>query len=401
MVELLSLIFTSHFLETLKRLHRTLNIERLKMRKLLQKVFRRPISWLANKISSSPVRKNVFSSLSNLLENITVSNKSGPIIPFDIEKGKFIIFSDQHKGAKDLADDFRNAEPNYLAALQYYYGEEYVFINLGDSEELWESTPKTVIEKNRVTLLEEAKFLLAGRYHRIYGNHDLEWKYAIQQTLYLKPIFGDKLQVCEGLVLQTSYQNKNYSIFLTHGHQGDQKSDGNPFSTWVVAAIWTPIQRFFEISIDTISDSFELVDKHNIMMYEWSATQKDLVFISGHTHKPVFASLDHIERLAKQLEHAQASNDTEQVKYLTDQLEKRKTEYAGKKLIKTMAIPTYFNTGCCCFSDGDITGIEIADGFIRLIKWEIIDEKSTRRVLEESPLFYLFESLGLATNSTN
>lgn len=364
------------------------------MRKLLQKIFKKPITWLANKFSSSPVKKDVFSSLSSLLENITVNKKGGPVFPFDINTAKFIIFSDQHKGAKDLADDFRNAEPNYLAALQHYYTNDFVFINLGDSEELWESTPKTVIEKNRLTLLEEAKFLVDGRYHRVYGNHDLEWKYTIQQSLYLKPIFGDKLQVCEGLVLQTVYNDKNYSIFLTHGHQGDQKSDGNPFSTWVVAAIWTPIQRFFDISIDTISDSFELVDKHNIMMYEWSATQKDLIFISGHTHKPVFASLDHIERLAKQLDLARIANDAKQIDYLQGQLEKRKAEYTGKKFVRTMAMPTYFNTGCCCFNDGDITGIEIADGFIRLIKWEMIEKESKRTVLEESPLFYLFDQIG-------
>jgi predicted phosphodiesterase len=250
-----------------------------------------------------------------------------------------------------------------------------------------------VIEKNRITLLEEAKFLVAGRYHRIYGNHDLEWKYAIQQNIYLKPIFGDTLQICEGLVLQTTYKEKTYSFFLTHGHQGDQKSDGNAFSTWVIAAIWTPIQRFLEISIDTISDSFELVDKHNILMHEWSSTQKDMVFISGHTHKPVFASLDHIERLAKQLENATANGELQQVELFKKEIEKRKAEYAGKKIVRTNAIPTYFNTGCCCFNDGDITGIEIADGFIRLVKWETIKEQSTRRVLEESPLFYLFDQL--------
>jgi predicted phosphodiesterase len=292
-----------------------------------------------------------------------------------------------------MADDFRNAEPNYLAALQYYYANDFSFVNLGDSEELWENSPKAVIEKNRISLLEEAKFQVANRYHRIYGNHDLEWKYAIQQTLFLKPIFGDKLSVCEGLVLQTVYKNKAFSIFLTHGHQGDRKSDGNAFSTWVVAAIWTPIQRFLEISIDTISDSFELVDKHNIMMYEWSATQKDIIFISGHTHKPVFASLDHIDRLAKQLERARSVHDADQVQYLEKELGMRKAEYGGKKIVRTMARPTYFNSGCCCFNDGDITGIEIADGFIRLIKWEMVEKESKRKVLEESPLFYLFDQL--------
>jgi predicted phosphodiesterase len=363
------------------------------MRKLLQKIFKKPITWLANRYSSSPIRKNVFSSLSQLFENITVNKKSGPLFSFEMDTAKFIIFSDQHKGAKDMADDFRNAEPNYLTALEYYYKNDFVFVSLGDSEELWENTPKSVVEKNRISLLEEAKFLLANRYYKVYGNHDLEWKYTIQQNMYLKPIFGDKLSICEGIVMQTIYNNKTYSIFLTHGHQGDQKSDGNAFSTWVVAAVWTPIQRFFEISIDTISDSFELVDKHNILMYEWSATQNDMIFISGHTHKPVFASLDHIERLAKQLELARDMNDQIKIEFLQKELEKRKEEYAGKKFVRSMAKPTYFNSGCCCFNDGDITGIEIAEGFIRLIKWETVEKESKRKVLEESPLFYLFDQL--------
>jgi hypothetical protein len=135
------------------------------------------------------------------------------------------------------------------------------------------------------------------------------------------------------------------------------------------------------------------------MMYEWSTTQKDLIFISGHTHKPVFASLDHIERLAKQLEWARSVNDIDQVAYAEKELEKRKTEYAGKKIVRTMVMPTYFNSGCCCFNDGDITGIEIADGFIRLIKWETIENESKRKVLEESPLFYLFDQIN--TNYAN
>jgi hypothetical protein len=48
--------------------------------------------------------------------------------------------------------------------------------------------------------------------------------------------------------------------------------------------------------------------------------------------------------------------------------------------------PVYFNTGCCCFSDGDMTGIEIADGCIRLIKWS---GKNGREVLEEKRLVEL------------
>jgi len=160
-----------------------------------------------------------------------------------------------------------------------------------------------------------------------------------------------------------------------------------------VAAIWTPIQRFLEISINTTSDSFELVDKHNIMMYEWSATQKNLVFISGHTHKPVFASLDHIDRLNKQLKKAAEENNHEYTKELNDELERRKAEYDGKQFHKTMAIPSYFNTGCCCFVDGDITVIEIEGDSVRLVKWQEENDQSIRIVLEQSPLTYIFEQL--------
>ena len=31
--------------------------------------------------------------------------------------------------------------------------------------------------------------------------------------------------------------------------------------------------------------------------------------------------------------------------------------------------PCYFNTGCCSFGDGDVTGIEISEGQIRLVRW--------------------------------
>ncbi len=364
------------------------------MRRFFQWLLKKPVTWFANKVSSSPHKADVFTSLNNLLLAIREGKETaGPVIPFEISTGKFVIFSDQHKGARDLADDFRLAEKNYLAALGHYYKEEFTLISIGDSEELWENKPDVVIEKNRMVLLEEARFLQNDRYYRTFGNHDLEWKYDFQQILYLKPLFGKKLKIFEGLVLQTTYQEKEYSIFLTHGHQGDKKSDGNPFSTWVVAAIWTPIQRFLEVSINTTSDSFELVDAHNIMMYEWSATQKNLLFISGHTHRPVFASLDHIDRLNRELLKAQQENNTERISELKKELDRRKAEYAGKQFHKTMAIPSYFNSGCCCFADGDITLIEIEGDSIRLIKWQEENNVPVRIVLEQAPLSYIFEQI--------
>lgn len=364
-------------------------------RRLLKRLLQKPVARLADRISSAPKKEQVFSSLSKLLADILRGNdKEGPILPFDINTGRFIVFSDQHKGTRDEADDFRLAEKNYTNALQYYYDKNFSFINLGDCEELWENTPDAVMKVNKPVLEKELSFLSQNRYYRIFGNHDLEWKYPLQQTLYLDKVFGNTLHVYEGMVLQTQYNNKTWSLFLTHGHQGDQRSDGNAFSKWVVAAIWTPIQRFLSISTNSLSDSFGLVDAHNIIMHEWSATQHQLLLIAGHTHKPVFASLDHIDRLTHQLETAQLAGNQPLVERTISELEARRRDYAGKQFVKSDALPSYFNSGCCCFDDGDITGIEMEDGFIRLVKWKKTGKgASSRLVLEESSLSYILDQL--------
>src|SRR5256885_1119791 len=86
------------------------------MRKLLQRIFQKVVTRFAQKVSSSPRKEDVCASLSQLLQDIAdKKEEKGPVIPFDSNTGKFIIFSDQHKGGGDLADDFHPAESNYLA----------------------------------------------------------------------------------------------------------------------------------------------------------------------------------------------------------------------------------------------------------------------------------------------
>src|SRR5690348_6722728 len=130
------------------------------MRKLLQKLLTKPVIWLANKWSSRPDKARVFKSLTDLHQEIIKGNtKKGLIIPFDIHKDKFIILSDQHKGAKNDSDDFMPAEKNYLAALDYYYAEGYLFINLGDCEELCENTWTPVKKCNTASFEKEKLFV--------------------------------------------------------------------------------------------------------------------------------------------------------------------------------------------------------------------------------------------------
>ena len=364
------------------------------MRTFLQWLLRRQLSILAEKISSSPDKKAVEKALSRLLARVRSGHKKKTLrLSFPLHEGKYIIFSDQHKGARDEADDFRGSACNYRDALDHYFQEGFHFINLGDCEELWKYTPEQVLEKNQACLQAEKRFLDRNQYSRVFGNHDLEWKFPFQVNRYLKPVFGSGLKIYEAILLETGYRSRTYSIFLTHGHQGDRRSDGNGLSAWVVAAIWTPIQRYLQISLNTPATSFALTDKHNIIMHDWSAAQSDLLFISGHTHHPVFASMDHMDRLGRDLHQAAATGDQEKVRRIQSALEQKKVTFSGKQAYRAPQKPSYFNTGCCCFSDGDITGIEIEGGHIRLVKWTSGKNKALRQVLEEAPLSAVFDSL--------
>ena len=150
--------------------------------------------------------------------------------------------------------------------------------------------------------------------------------------------------------------------------------------------VWGPLQAILEINTNSPSCNDEKIPPYQFM-YEWSAAQENLVLITGHTHQPVFNSLTHLERLYKRLAESKLSNDKDQVKLIElEIIRKNSAEPEGsyEKFLKLK--PSYFNSGCCCFNDGDISGIEIADGMIRLIKWITEKEKPHRVVLEETPL---------------
>ena len=387
------------------------------MRRLLQILLLKPVLWLAAKFSSKPDKLRIFTALSRLLKQIKDEpGKRGLIIPFDLSTGRFIIFSDHHRGAKNGADDFAAAEPNYLAALDYYYTNNFFFISLGDSEELWENNLIKVKKCNAITFEKEKLFIQQNRFVKIFGNHDLFWDNDPFAGWQLKNIYGQELKVYEGVVLQSvvnSWEsivgsrefetrnvdselrtdnsqlispNSSLTIFLTHGHQGDASSDGNWFSKFFVAKIWAPLQAYLRINPNTPAYDASLKTKHNQLMYEWSIEQNNLLLITGHTHQPIFESFTHLERLYNRLLDARNRKDASAIADLENEISKRKQDYITISGDYRHMKPTYFNTGCCCFSDGDITGIEIADGCIRLIKWTKKNNQTIKQVLEEKLL---------------
>lgn len=352
------------------------------MRKTLQKILQKPVARLADRFSSKPNKERVHQSLTELLTDVkTHPGKKGAVLAIDTSS-KLIILSDQHKGNKNGSDDFAFAEKNYLAALNHYYQNNFVYINLGDSEELWENTLSDVKKHNRPSFNIEKQFLQRQSFIKVFGNHDLYWDNDPFAAFELSDVYGEKMRVYESVLLQMKFGDQTLDVFMTHGHQGDLASDGNWFSKWFVSRVWAPFQSYLALNPNTPAYDDSLKTSHNKMMYEWSALQKNLILITGHTHQPVFESLTQLERLYKQLNAAKQSHDEETILRLEEQVKLLNF----KKLVIpefTDYKPSYFNSGCCCYNDGDITGIEIVDGIIRLVKWKYVNDVSTRKTLDE------------------
>lgn len=362
------------------------------IRQFLKKILSKPIGKLADKYDSRPDEQRVFAALTELNANITTNpGKKGPVIDFD-DNHRFIIFSDQHKGTKNGSDIFALSEQNYIAALDHYNKSSFTYINLGDGEELWQNTMPRVKRKNKPDFAKEKAFADRDAFIKIFGNHDLYWDNDPLAAIFLERIYGQKLPIYEGAILQTQVEGKPLRIFLTHGHQGDLQSDGNWFSKWFVANVWGPFQMYLELNLNTPSVDDHLKTLHNTMMFNWSAQQAGMLLITGHTHQPVFESLTHLERMYRQMDNAKAKGDNATVKQVQAMIDKHVAKGSAMPSFKGYK-PTYFNSGCCCFDDGDITGIEIADGYIRLIKWKYNNKLSVRVVLEEITLKELLNAI--------
>jgi UDP-2,3-diacylglucosamine pyrophosphatase LpxH len=313
-----------------------------------------------------------------------------------IEQARFVIFSDLHRGVRDGADDFLRCEKAYSAALGYYLESGYTLIVLGDAEELWECRPAPVVDSYRATLLLEAEFLKQDRYYKMYGNHDDYWEKESGIRTLLMPIFGPSLQIKENLrLLFEQGQAVTNEIFLVHGHQGDYLSDqSRKISKWFVRYVWRPFQRLTKLKLTTPAKDYKLRDEHSIAMYRWAVKKSGLALIAGHTHLPVFEIRAQLRTIEKELEAARLAGETTRVAELRARLElarARARERDGRGF--SMAKPCYFNTGCCSFSDGDVTGIEIADGQIKLVRWPDDAGNPKPKILASTVLHDVFESL--------
>jgi hypothetical protein len=185
------------------------------------------------------------------------------------------------------------------------------------------------------------------------------------------------------------------TLFLVHGHQGTLESDRwGALSRFFVRYVWRNIQRLTRWRINTPANDFELREAHDRAMYDWAANQSKVVLIAGHTHRPVFTSRTHAQSLQYRLDEARAGNKGEdranRVAALRAEVEWTRAGDASAGPPATK--PCYFNSGCCCFDDGDITGLEIIDGRIRLVRWPDDDGRPRPKLLASADLADVFRS---------
>lgn len=324
---------------------------------------------------------------------------SEEIIKCNIESSSIVIFSDHHRGVRDGADDFQLCEETYCNALRYYLKNGYTLIILGDAEDLWECRSGPVVREYKKTLKLEAEFFLNNetRYYRIYGNHDDYWG-----EIGFINIDGNKIPVREKMLIRLKDKNNITigEIFLVHGHQGYRFW---MISKFLVRYFWRPFQRITRIKSTSPAKDSTLRGIHNLKMYNWALkkndVQKKLLLIAGHTHHPVFASKDHIGKIIDELKiieekynNAKNSGDPNTREIETElankivllEFRKRRENMKGNQDGISMDKPCYFNTGCCSYRDGDITGIEILNNKINLIKWS--SNKTRAEVLENADL---------------
>ena len=285
-------------------------------------------------------------------ERLTRAYKEAQRIPFD-DQSKFILFSDCHRSDNSFADDFASNRNVYFHAMTQYYNDGFSYCELGDGDELWENIFfKTIFEAHKNVYLLLKKFHDSNRYYKIWGNHEMTFRdkdhvektlttYTNTQNDRIEPLFTG-IKCHEAIVLV--HQETKQEIFLTHGHQADfMNYVGWKINRTMVRLLWKPLQ-IWGIS-DPTSPAKNYVEriKIELRIKKWIENNNRKITIVGHTHRPSFS-------------------------------------YPSQN-----ATP-YFNDGSCVHPRS-ITGIEIVNGTITLIKW-FIDTKENgilqvvREVLE-------------------
>lgn len=278
--------------------------------------------------------------------------KNAKVIDFD-DDSKFVFFSDCHRGDNSFADDFANNRNIYFHALKHYYTEGFHYCELGDGDEIWENLSfESIFNAHKHVYLLMKLFYKADRLHMIWGNHDMVYRNQsyVEKYLatYFEPKSGEYIELFKGIkyheALVLKHRMTGQELFLTHGHQADWWNYLFwKWSRFLVRVLWKPLNVMGIADPTSPAKNWKELIKIERRTKKWIADNNNLLTIVGHTHRPRFPEPGDI---------------------------------------------AFFNDGSCVHPRS-ITGIEIENGEISLIKWQIAtkDDGTLQivRVLLEGP----------------
>ncbi|WP_417370268.1 metallophosphoesterase [Gelidibacter japonicus] len=278
--------------------------------------------------------------------------QNAKVIPFD-DHSKFVLFSDCHRGDNSFADDFANNRNIYFHALKHYYAKGFHYCELGDGDELWENLSiEPILEAHKNVYLLMKSFFDENRLHMIWGNHDMAYKNSdyVKKNLftYFDKRLGADVDLFPGIEyhegIRLKHTETKQEIFLVHGHQADWWN--YTFWKWsrlLVRVLWKPLNVMGIADPTTPAKNYTELIKVESRTKNWIMANNNLITIAGHTHRPRFPEPGDI---------------------------------------------AFFNDGSCVHPRC-ITGLEIENGEISLIKWLIASNDDgvlqIVRVLLEGP----------------
>jgi UDP-2,3-diacylglucosamine pyrophosphatase LpxH len=245
---------------------------------------------------------------------LTQLYRHAKVIPFD-DSSKFVFFSDLHRGDKTRTDEFSQNEPMFLWAMRRYFDQGFTYIEVGDGDDLWCQRSFQRIRQMYEQVFEMIhQFDRRGRLYFILGNHEIIGRRR-------DSLEKDGIPAHEALVLE--HRRTKQRLFIFHGHQADYMNDRFILiSRLMVRYVWRRINASgIARYLSRFGRSRGSRRIRNRIM-DWIRRGGPVV-ICGHTH--------------------QATSP------------------------EKGSVP-YFNLGAC-HNPGFLTGIEISDGKISLVKW--------------------------------
>jgi len=258
----------------------------------------------------------------------------GARVEYFDDSSKYVFMSDHHRGDGGTSDEFTKNQNVFLYALEHYYKNDFVYVEVGDGDELWEQPKFKYIKNAHYDVFESIKkFFYHDRMIMLYGNHNIYLKDPEYVRKYYYSYYNEYreqrydflkgLEPIEALVLK--HRRTGQEILVVHGHQGDLANDQLWFPTMLSLKYFWRFMHSFGIK-NPASPTKNVYKRHKIEknFNKWILKNRKMV-ICGHTHRFKFPRTDDLP---------------------------------------------YFNTGCCIYPT-TITAIELEGGRVQIVRWKM------------------------------